>query len=86
MATADWTRDHDTIRNWAEARGGHPAKVDTGGKGGVLRIDFDPPDETFVRIGWDKFFAIFDERGIDFLHDEARESRFNTFVLHPDYR
>ncbi len=84
MATADRTRDHDTIRNWAEARGGHPAKVDTGGKGGVLRIDFDPPDETLVRIDWDEFFAIFDERGIDFLYDEARDSRFNKFVLHPD--
>ena len=55
MATADRTRDHDTIRNWAEARDGHPAKVDTGGRGGVLRIDFDLPDETLVRIGWDEF-------------------------------
>jgi hypothetical protein len=84
MATADRTRDHDTIRNWAEARAGHPAKVETGGKGGVLRIDFDPPDETLVRIDWDEFFEIFDERGIDFLYDEAPDSRFNKFVLHPD--
>ncbi len=84
MATAERTRDHDTIRSWAEARDGHPAKVDTGGKGGVLRIDFDPPDETLARIDWDEFFAIFDERGIDFLYDEAPDSRFNKFVLHPE--
>jgi hypothetical protein len=84
MATADRTRDHDTIRNWAEARDGYPAKVETVGRGGVLRIDFDLPDETLVRIGWDEFLAIFDERGIDFLYDEAYDSRFKTFVLHPD--
>ncbi len=80
MATAERTRDHDTIRAWVEARGGYPAKVETGEEGGLLRIDFDPPDDTLVRIEWDEFFAIFDKRDIDFLHGEGKDSRFNKFV------
>lgn len=84
MATAERTRDHDTIRAWAESRGGHPAKVETGGKGGVLRIDFDPPDETLTRIGWEEFFEIFDARAIDFLYDDTQGNRFNKFVLRFD--
>ncbi|MGC3997616.1 MAG: hypothetical protein QM767_09035 [Anaeromyxobacter sp.] len=37
------TTDHDTIRQWAEARGGQPAQVAStarGGKAGIIRIDF----------------------------------------------
>ena len=46
MASSERTRDHDTIRKWAESRGGRPAKVETKGKGGVLRLDFGDKDGT----------------------------------------
>jgi hypothetical protein len=78
------TRDHETIRRWAEARGGHPAVVE-GTE--ILRIDFDDPDpsdEHLRRIGWDEFFRIFDSRGLEFLYQEhtrdGKVSRFNKFV------
>jgi hypothetical protein len=79
------TRDHDTIRGWAEARGGHPAVVE-GTE--ILRIDFDDPDgnqdEHLRRISWDEFFRIFDSRNIEFLYQEkthdGKVSRFNKFV------
>lgn len=78
--TAKRTKDHLAIRRWVEARRGKPAKVETGGEGGILRIDFDPPDDGLVRIDWEEFFGIFDREGLDFLHEEAKDSRFNKFV------
>ena len=60
MSQSQTTRDHDTIRKWAESRDGHPAKVETGGKGGILRIDFGEPEHNLTRIEWDEFFEIFD--------------------------
>ncbi len=47
MTTATTTTDHDAIRKWAEARDGRPARVqDTAhGGGGLLRIDFNEPEE-----------------------------------------
>jgi hypothetical protein len=84
MASSERTRDHDTIRKWVEARGGKPAKVGTGSKGGVLRIDFDRDDDQLTEIAWDEFFAIFDDSDVDFLYQEKTsdggESRFNKFV------
>jgi hypothetical protein len=84
MASSERTRDHDAIRKWVEARGGKPAKVETGGKGGVLRIDFDRNDDNLTEIEWDEFFAIFDSSDVDFLYQEKTsdggESRFNKFV------
>jgi hypothetical protein len=78
------TRDHEAIRRWAEARGGHPAVVE-GTE--ILRIDFDEPgdgDEKLHRISWDDFFRIFDSRDLEFLHQEktqeGKPSRFNKFV------
>jgi hypothetical protein len=79
------TRNHETIRNWAEARGGHPAVVE-GTE--ILRIDFDDPDESadqnLRRISWDEFFRIFDSRDLEFLYQErthdGKVSRFNKFV------
>ena len=40
MSEARTTTDHTTIRKWAEGRDGKPARVKTGGEGGILRIDF----------------------------------------------
>ncbi|HET9903723.1 MAG TPA: hypothetical protein VFQ27_08505 [Xanthobacteraceae bacterium] len=82
---AQRSRDHEVIRRWAEARGGHPAVVE-GTE--ILRIDFDEPggsnDTKLRRIAWDAFFRIFDSRALEFLHQErthdGKQSRFNKFV------
>jgi hypothetical protein len=79
------TRDHDTIRQWAEKRAGRPAMVE-GTQ--ILRIHFDDPDgsrdENLVPVSWDEFFRVFDERGLEFLYQEHTHdghiSRFNKFV------
>jgi hypothetical protein len=85
MTASRTTTDHATIRRWAEARGGHPARVrGTGGTGGLLRIDFGPPEERLEKITWDEFFRIFDENALAFLYQERLEdgatSRFNKLV------
>jgi hypothetical protein len=77
------TRDHDTIRRWADERSGHPALVE-GTE--ILRIDFKEPDENLKQVSWDEFFDTFDERELDFLYQEhtrdGKVSRFNKFVTH----
>jgi hypothetical protein len=84
MSQANTTTNHDTIRKWAESRGGRPARVKTGGPGGILRIDFGEPEENLEEIGWDEFFEIFEERKLAFLYQDkigsGETSRFNKFV------
>lgn len=84
MSTSNTTRDHETIREWAESREGHPAKIETKGEGGILRIDFGDPEDNLTRISWDEFFEIFDENGLHFLYQDETAggdtSRFNKFV------
>ncbi|TPM96918.1 hypothetical protein [Mesorhizobium sp. B2-1-3A] len=84
MSEAKKTTNHDEIRNWVEERDGRPAVVRTGGKGGILRIDFGEPEDTLEPIEWDEFFRIFDENDLAFLHQEESgnggQSRFNKFV------
>lgn len=85
MTTAQTTTDHDTIRQWAEARNGHPARVkDSGDNGGLLRIDFNEPEERLEEISWDEFFRIFEENKLAFLYQDKLEdgatSRFNKLV------
>jgi hypothetical protein len=84
---AQQTTDHEVIRKWAEERGGKPATVkatEENGHAGILRIDFDPPDEGLERISWDEFFEKFDEAGIAVLHQDRTKdgelSRFHKFV------
>ena len=81
------TTDHDTIRKWAEARGGKPATVASTGDGdeaGVLRFDFGGDDEGLEEISWDEFFNKFEESELALLHQqttkEGEESRFFKFV------
>lgn len=78
------TTNHETIRHWAEARRGHPARVRTEGEGGILRIDFGRPEDNLERIDWDAFFEIFDERSLAFLYQDetadGEKSRFNKFI------
>jgi len=85
MSEATTTTDHEVIRNWAEARGGKPARVKgTGKDGGILRIEFDAPEEGLEEISWNDFFRIFEENELAFLHQDLTEdggtSRFNKLV------
>ena len=89
MASAKATTNHETIRRWAEERGGRPAHVKaTAGKddSGMLRLDFGERDPSLEAISWDEFFEKFDESDIAFLyHDETTsedESQFSKPVDH----
>jgi hypothetical protein len=82
---AEVTTDHDTIRKWAEAKGGKPAAVDRthqGGDVGIIRIMFpDAPQsehENLVEISWDEFFKEFEERKLALLYD--KDGRFNKII------
>jgi hypothetical protein len=83
------TTDHDTIREWAEARGGKPAHVKGTGKKddpGILRIDF--PGYTganrLEEISWEEFFEKFDESDLALVYQEetaeGERSNFNKLV------
>jgi hypothetical protein len=88
MARANVTTEHDKIRHWAEQRGGHPATVrDTETdheEAGILRLDFDPPDESLEKISWDDFFEKFEDANLAFLYQDktasGKTSRFHKFV------
>ena len=84
MTEATATTDHDAIRAWAEERGGRPARVKGTGEGGILRIDFDPPEDALEELEWEEFFRIFEDSELAFLHQDRTEdgatSRFNKFV------
>jgi hypothetical protein len=84
MSTSETTTDHDTIRTWAEERGGRPATVtgtETGDEeAGILRIDFQDPDDRLEEISWDDWFAKFEEENLAFLYqDEKKDGETSTF-------
>jgi hypothetical protein len=85
------TTDHDVIREWIEARGGHPAIASAtmrGAEPGMLRVDFGPPDESLEQIPWEEFFATFEDRHLAFLYqdrsDDGSATRFFKFVTRPE--
>jgi hypothetical protein len=88
MARAQATTDHNVIRRWIETRKGHPSIVRATegkkrGSAGLLRVDFEPAEESLEEISWDDFFDTFDSNGLAFLYqDEASggPSRFHKFV------
>jgi hypothetical protein len=87
MSEAKATTDHETIKAWAEDRGGRPATVRrTGRKGeaGLLRLDFEDEDEELEPISWETFFEKFDQEDLVFLFQEETAdgsiSRFHKFV------
>jgi hypothetical protein len=88
MATAEKTRDHETIRKWAESRGGIPTIVK--GTEGVLRIDFIEGKESGGRepsleeTTWEEWFQIFDESDVDFLCSNEEDSKFFKLVHSDD--
>ena len=82
---AETTTDHETIRKWAESKGGKPAAVDRTHQGdgvGIVRIMFPKAQqsehESLVEISWDEFFEEFEKRGLALLYDE--KSMFNKIV------
>lgn len=87
MSQSNETRDHETIRAWAEARGARPAHVTATGSGddpGILRLDFEPADEGLEPMSWDEFFDKFDKARLSFLYQDqtadGHQSRFHKFV------
>jgi hypothetical protein len=87
MSQAKKIVDHDEIRTWAEERGGRPARVKSTagqGEGGILRFDFQEPDESLEEISWDEFFEIFDRSDLALLEQDetasGKTSRFFKFV------
>ncbi|MET0596965.1 MAG: hypothetical protein ABWZ57_03760 [Mesorhizobium sp.] len=78
MAETITLTDHQAIRDWAAARSGFPAVIDSSPAGGVqpvLRLVFDqhayedqdrperPPNAGgYDLVEWDEWFHIFDER------------------------
>jgi hypothetical protein len=76
-AESKTTSDHETIRRWAEERGGAPASVrgtERGDEPGVLRIDFPggAGEEALEHISWEEWFEKFDEKNLSFLYQEQK--------------
>ncbi|TCS00620.1 MULTISPECIES: hypothetical protein [unclassified Rhizobium] len=63
--------DHDKIREWIEARGGHPARM----KSGLVGVDFSKQENTVENISWDEFFRVLDASKKTFLHQDAKIAR-----------
>ncbi len=83
------TTDHDTIRYWAEERGGKPAAVAATGSGddvGIIRIDFPGYSgaDSLEDISWDDWFDSFEENNLAFVYQETtadgEQSNFNKLV------
>jgi len=83
MSSAEPVTDHDEIRRWAEQHGGRPAKVETDGEGGILRLDFAEKDDNLTEISWEEFFEIFEDNDLALLIQPEGQSRFNKFVSRP---
>jgi hypothetical protein len=73
---AETTTEHDTIRKWAERKGGKPAAVKSThkeGDVGIVRIMFpdNPKSEhdALTEISWEEFFKEFEERELALLYD-----------------
>jgi hypothetical protein len=83
------TTDHDTIRRWAEERGGKPSEVISTareGEVGIIRIDFPGfgGEGKLREIPWDDWFRKFDETSLAFVYEEqtadGQRSSFNKLV------
>jgi hypothetical protein len=85
MARAQATTDHGVIRHWIEAHNGRPSVVRAtegrrAGSAGLLRVDFNEPEESLEEISWDDFFDTFDSNNLAFLYQDEQQSRFHKFV------
>jgi hypothetical protein len=82
---AETTTDHETIRKWAESKGGKPAAVERthkDGDVGIIRIMFPDAQQSehsaLVEISWDEFFKEFEERQLALLYEE--DNMFSKIV------
>lgn len=81
------TRDHETIKRWAEERQAQPATVpgtEHNGHLGVLRFDFPGyGGEGLKKVSWDEWFKTFDERNLEFVYQEQKKdgTQSNFFRL-----
>jgi hypothetical protein len=89
MARSITTTDHDTIRKWAEERGGKPSEVASTARGddvGIIRVDFPgfSGEGKLQEISWDDWFKKFDEANLAFVYEEetaeGQRSNFNKLV------
>ncbi|MEZ4727218.1 MAG: hypothetical protein R3E79_08810 [Caldilineaceae bacterium] len=85
------TTDHQTIRQWAAARGGIPTVIngtkEDGAGEGVLRIHFPAQSRdnaSFREISWEEFFDDFEANDLQLVYQEKTSdgqlSRFNKLV------
>lgn len=91
MALSNSTKDHDTIRRWAESRGAIPSEVaatDKGDGAELLRFQFpkakNKNDDALKEISWDEFFEKFDRSDLTLVYQEktssGQKSNFNKMV------
>ncbi len=90
--SSDQTTDHNTIKKWAEQRGGKPAAVSGTGNSksddGVIRLMFPDSehseDDNLEEISWDDWFEKFEESKLALIYQEktadGKESSFNKLV------
>lgn len=71
------TRDHTAIRRWAEEHDARPVLVSRADR--LLRFEFDQPPE-FPGLGWDEFFQVFDQRGLELVYDDRPGSRLHKLA------
>jgi hypothetical protein len=83
------TTDHDTIKQWAQARDAKPSQVKatTGGdQAAIIQLNFPGYSgaEELEAISWDRWFEKFDESGLALLYQETtadgEKSNFNKLV------
>lgn len=94
-STSETTTDRDTIRKWAEEHGARPSRVKNTGDAdahkdaGLIRLDFQEPNERFEEIEWDDFFDTMDKNGLAMIiqhhHADGSDSTFNRFVKLADH-
>ncbi len=78
------TRNHEVIRQWAEARAAVPATVpgtEHDGHLGVLRFDFPGYNgRTLEHVTWDEWFDTLDTRKLVMIYQEhTRNGRLSNF-------
>jgi hypothetical protein len=89
MATA-FTTNHDEIREWAEERGGVPARAEGGaGQPDTLCIDFPGASaRSLERISWEEWFETFEDEELVFVYEAetagAATSRWSQLATRDD--
>jgi hypothetical protein len=73
-----FTRDRDTITQWAADRGALPGRVR--GAPGVLRLVYGPPARNWELISWEDFFSDFESGGLVFMYESTPGSRICKLI------